>query len=216
MSSLPACVFCRRDTLRGILYETEHFFLLADHAPVVEGHVLILPRTHFACFGAVPADLDSELLQLKAQVTGFCRETYRAPIFFEHGVYHQTVFHAHLHAIPVDSFPEDVTDLAAAKGAHVESQADIRAWYQIHGHYFYLEGQVQNGSPAQATIFPPSEPLYRQVLGLLRSQSHSSGGWQPQPLRRLSGHPKIRAVESAWERYSSNRIQLSPHIHKVQ
>lgn len=203
MNSVPACVFCRRDTLSGILYETEHFFLLADNAPVVEGHVLILPRAHFACFGAVPADLDIELLQLKAQVTNFCRETYRAPIFFEHGVYHQTVYHAHLHAIPVDSFPEDVAALAVDSGAHVESQADIRAWYQTHGHYFYLEGLAQNGSLAQATIFPPSEPLYRQILGLLRSRSQDAGGWQPQPLRRLSGHPKIRAVASAWENYIS-------------
>jgi len=206
MSSLPTCVFCRRDTLRDILYETEHFFLLADHAPIVEGHVLILPRTHFACFGAVPADLDSELLRLKAQVANFSRETYQAPIFFEHGVYHQTVFHAHLHAIPVDSFPDDVADLAAAKGAQVESQADIRAWYQTHGQYFYLEGLARDGNPAQATIFPPNEPLYRQVLGLLRTQSHSSGGWQPQPLRRLSSHPKIRAVASAWEDYISNNV----------
>jgi diadenosine tetraphosphate (Ap4A) HIT family hydrolase len=203
MNSLPACVFCQRDTLRSILYETDHFFLLADHAPVVEGHVLILPHTHFACFGAVPADLDIELLQLKAQVTDFCRETYRAPIFFEHGVYHQTVFHAHLHAIPVDSFPEDVADLAATNGANVESQADIRAWYQTYGHYFYLEGLAQNDSPALAAIFPPNEPLYRQVLGLLRGRSQDSGDWQPQPLRRLSGHTKIRGVASAWERYKS-------------
>jgi diadenosine tetraphosphate (Ap4A) HIT family hydrolase len=207
MNSLPTCVFCRRDTLQGILHETEHFFLLADHAPVVEGHVLILPRTHFACFGAVPADLDSELLELKAQVTDFCRETYRAPIFFEHGVYHQTVYHAHLHAIPVDSFPADVADLGLAQGAHVESQADLRAWYQTHGHYFYLEGLAQNGSPARATIFPPSEPLYRQVLGLLRTQSQDAGGWQPQPLRRLSGLPKIRAVTTAWDHYISNGVQ---------
>jgi diadenosine tetraphosphate (Ap4A) HIT family hydrolase len=207
MNGLPTCVFCRPDTLTGILHETEHFFLLADHAPVAEGHVLILPRTHFACFGAVPDHLDAEFLNLKARVTSFCREAYRPPIFFEHGVYHQTVFHAHLHAIPIDSFPEDIAYLAADKGARVESQADIRAWYQTHGHYFYLERQAENSNPSQATIFPPSESVYRQVLGLLRNQSHNSGGWQPQPVRRLSGHPKIQAVASAWEHYMSDAVQ---------
>ncbi len=208
-SDRSVCVFCRHEKLSHILHETEHFLLLADHAPVVEGHVLILPRTHFACYGSVPASLDTELLNLKAMVASFCRETYQSPVFFEHGVYRQTVFHAHLHAMPLGTFPEDIVSVAAGKGAPIATQADIRSWYQERGQYFYLERLGANGNPAQATIFPPSEPLYHQVLGILRTHTGEPGGWKPQPVRRLTSDQKVRALASAWQRYMGQRYMSS-------
>ncbi|MGO8949940.1 MAG: HIT family protein [Ktedonobacterales bacterium] len=208
-SDPKTCVFCRHEALRNILHETEHFFLLADHAPVVEGHILILPREHFACFGSVPASLDSELFHLKAKVTDFFRQTYQTPVFFEHGVYHQTVFHAHLHALPIGSFPEEIARVAAAEGAFIEMQSDIRAWHQAHGHYFYLERLAGGDNPSQATIFPPNEQLYRQVLGILRDQTGDPGGWRPQPLRRLTGDNKVQSLADAWQSYMSGAVRRS-------
>src|SRR5215472_12281607 len=132
------CEFCQQETLSNILYQSEHFVLLADHAPVVSGHILILPRDHYTCYGAVPASLDAEFLDLKAHVTAFCRATYQDPVFFEHGVFHQTVFHAHLHVIPIGSFPDDIATIATEAARPITSQADIRDWYETQGHYFYL------------------------------------------------------------------------------
>ena len=131
---------------------------------------------------------------LKAHVTAFCRTVYQAPVFFEHGVYHQTVFHAHLHAIPIGSFPEDIAAISNVSGRPVASQADIRAWYERQGHYFYLEWVAGDGGLSNAAIFPAREELYYRVLALLREQTGGPGGWQPQPVRRLTGGPKIRAT----------------------
>jgi diadenosine tetraphosphate (Ap4A) HIT family hydrolase len=196
------CVFCRRDTLSNILHETEHFLLLADHAPVVNGHLLILPRAHFACFGAVPARLDAEFLDLKAQVSAFCRAVYQAPIFFEHGVYRQTVAHAHLHAIPIGSFPEEIVAISSVSGRLVTSQGDIRSWYETEGHYFYLERLAGEGRSPNATVFPPRGELYYRVLTLLRERTGGPGGWQPQPVRRLTSGEKIRALVNAWQQHA--------------
>jgi len=196
------CVFCQRDTLSNILYQSEHFLLLADHAPVVAGHILIVPRDHYTCYGAVPAPLDAEFLHLKALVTGFCRATYRTPVFFEHGVFHQTVFHAHLHVIPVGSFPDDIATIATEAGRPVVSQADIRDWYETQGHYFYLERLVGDDGVPHAAIYPPNQQLYYRVLGLLREQTGPPGGWSPQPMRRLTGTRKVQELTSAWRRYA--------------
>ena len=35
------CTFCQHSRITDILKETEHFLLAADHAPLVEGHLLI-------------------------------------------------------------------------------------------------------------------------------------------------------------------------------
>jgi diadenosine tetraphosphate (Ap4A) HIT family hydrolase len=123
------CVFCGGVDPTHVLRETEHFFLLADHAPAAEGHMLIIPRSHYACYGAMPAALDAELLRVKSQATTFLRTAYREPIFFKHGVYRQTVFHAHLHAIPLVSRFADVDELARMYGTAVQMQEDVRAWY---------------------------------------------------------------------------------------
>src|SRR5258705_857588 len=140
-----SCAFCARETLAPQLAETEHFFLLADHAPLVEGHLLIIPRAHYACFGALPVDLEDELLALKARVRAFFVARYQTPAFFEHGVFRQTVPHAHLHALPfgalavdLPALAGDLPALAAAGGAAARSLQDVRRWYAQHGHHFYL------------------------------------------------------------------------------
>ncbi len=49
----PDCVFCHRSEITDILKETPHFWLAADHAPLVEGHLLVIPKQHYACYGDV-------------------------------------------------------------------------------------------------------------------------------------------------------------------
>ena len=91
------CIFCKRTEISILLKETPNFLLAADHAPLVEGHILIIPKQHFACYGEVPAKLDEELFSLKHEVQRFFTRYYAPTVFWEHGIFKQTVFHAHLH-----------------------------------------------------------------------------------------------------------------------
>ena len=119
------CAFCQRSDIAGnILKETPAFLVVADHAPLIEGHILIIPKHHYACYGEVPAELDAELLALKSEVQVFFAQYYAPAIFWEHGVFRQTVFHAHLHCFPFGN-----TDYDIAERLHnliVHSQDDIR------------------------------------------------------------------------------------------
>src|SRR5215813_10304701 len=166
-----SCAFCHREALAGILAETDHFYLLADHAPLVEGHLLLIPRNHYACYGALPAQLEEEFLTLKRRVADFLGDAYRSPVFFEHGVFRQTVYHAHLHAIPFGPLNFGVHALAAADGRSVHTLGDVRSWYEERGPYFYIEQPPAHGDPAEAALFPPEERRYYVVLGMLRSSA---------------------------------------------
>ncbi len=185
--------------------ETASFIVLADHAPLVAGHILIIPRAHYACYGAVPAALDAELLALKRRAHRFLAARYRAPIFFEHGVFRQTVYHAHLHAIPSGEIDLGVATLASAgDGQPVRSRDDLRAWYAERGQYFYLEQPPRDDLPAEAAVFPPHLETYFRVLGLLRDTAAHAGGWQPAPERLANGRPKVEALEQHWRAFDAN------------
>jgi diadenosine tetraphosphate (Ap4A) HIT family hydrolase len=192
------CPFCQRETLDIVLEETPHFFLLVDHAPLTEGHLLIVPQAHYACYGSVPAAHDAELLDLKRRVHDFLTARYGPIVFFEHGVFRQTVYHAHLHAIPIGAAHFGLPDLASPDGSLVRSRDDVRAWYAQRGHYFYLEQPTAGDHAALAALFPPEMDRYWQVLGMLREAAGRRGQWQPQPVRRALGGGKMRSVADSW------------------
>lgn len=197
----PGCPFCARGNLELTLAETPSFYLLADHAPLVGGHMLIVPRAHYACYGAVPAHLDEEMLELKATVRRFLTEVYSAPTFFEHGVFRQTVFHAHLHAMPFGPVAWDLLGMAEGSGGVPSlGQETIRAWYARRGHYFYLEtpGDATGASAPQAAILPPEMGVYGRALSTLRQLSNAREGWSPPPLRYATRAPKLRTLAEAW------------------
>ena len=200
-----ACPFCRPAELEIILAETEHFYVLVDNAPLTEGHLLIVPHEHCPCFGAVPCAYDDELGALKARVAAFLEGTYRSVCFFEHGVFHQTVYHAHLHAIPLgadalaDNLPAEAED---ARGMLVQRQADVRAWYAAFGHYFFVEQTPHGEAPGIAALFPPDETVYFRVLARLVSAAGRHQPFQSQAGRRLTGAARMRSVSDAWARYS--------------
>ncbi|HEV2238884.1 MAG TPA: HIT family protein [Ktedonobacterales bacterium] len=198
---VAGCAFCLPERLDTILSETEHFRVVADFAPLVEGHTLIIPRQHFPCYGAVPLEYEAELVALKRRVARFFRERYRPPVFFEHGVFRQTVFHAHLHAFPLGAVNLRPFELAHPDGREVHTLADLRAWYEERGHYFYLEQPRADERPPEAAVFPPEEERYFTVLRSLRERTAAVGTFQPAAIRRLLAGPPVAALATAWREF---------------
>ena len=190
------CPFCARQNLQYMLTESQSFFLLADHAPLIEGHILLVPKGHYSCYGTVPPALEPEFLQMKALAAEFLRQTYRAPIFFEHGIFRQTVFHAHLHCFPFGSLE---LDLAAHHPTPAPHLADVRAWYVEKGQYFYFEQRMGEGQ-----LFLPEEVRYFSVLGALRQQAATHGAWSPPAERRENGRPKIASLVQKWQAFAQD------------
>lgn len=190
------CTFCTRDDLAVILKETPAFLLVADHAPLVEGHILLIPRDHYACYGAVPTALEPELEAIKAEVRVFGERYYRPIIFWEHGVFHQTIFHAHLHCFPFG--PTD-TGLLRRYGEPVKGLREVRGWYETQGHYFFYEQDDAR------YIFPAENARYFQVLSILHTGAERYGIWRPPQERQASGGPRIAALAQRWRAFSGQQ-----------
>ena len=194
----PNCAFCQRsDMTFNILKETRSFVLITDHAPLIEGHILIIPKTHYACYGNVPRELDTELFALKHEVQQFFAQYYAPPIFWEHGVFRQTVFHAHLHCFPFGNTAYDLTE--QLHSYVVRSQDDIRAWYASQGQYFYMEDATN------ALLFAPDIDRYMHIIKDVlwhgvATHTHQKH-WRSQQQRQAEGSPLITAAKNKWREF---------------
>src|SRR4051794_21679646 len=129
LESLPEppgpCPFCNLPPENFLLQETPSFYVIADHAPITPGHVLLIPRLHVPCLAELPESYDTEFATLKAQMGRFVADTYGAVTFWENGRFGQSVPHAHLHAF---AWAPDPARLANA-GSPVDGLPSLRKRY---------------------------------------------------------------------------------------
>lgn len=102
-SMLPDEPYARR-----VLLETPSFAVIPSLGPLVDGHVLLCPRSHFRSFAEIPRELHAEHDAVKATVRSLLREVYGRDVHvFEHGTGRAsdrtlcTVDHAHTHLVPL-------------------------------------------------------------------------------------------------------------------
>lgn len=95
-------IFCqiKEKLAKQIVEETANFYVLHDGFPLVEGHLLIIPKKHFRCFQEMDQSLIEEFQILKKRMISFLKTTYTQPVIFEHGIIGQTVLHMHVHLLP--------------------------------------------------------------------------------------------------------------------
>ncbi|MBI9081231.1 MAG: HIT family protein [Pseudodesulfovibrio sp.] len=101
------CIFCKivaGDIPCAKVFESETCLAFLDIAPVNEGHVLVLPKGHYATLMDIPGDLGGDLVQTLSQVGRAVMEVTGADGLnlmqnnFEAAG--QLVDHAHFHLIP--------------------------------------------------------------------------------------------------------------------
>ncbi len=199
----PDCTFCQRSEVADILKETPHFLLAADHAPLVEGHLLVIPRDHYACYGDVPVALDEELFAIKDELRLFYNQYYAPVVFWEHGVFRQTVFHAHLHCFPWGNLSYDLE--SNIHNTVVTAQEDIRSWYHAQGHYFYLEDATA------ALLFAPEMDRYMHIMQQVFQKGLTARGVPARmrsPQQRIAeGRPLIEMVKTRWAAFQAQSAQ---------
>jgi len=103
------CIFCQKT---DIVLENELAKAFWDIHPVREGHLLIVPKQHYATYFEVPATTKQALDDLLMTAKAFLDERYH-PAGYNIGINvnpaaGQTVMHAHIHLIP--RYQGDVKD----------------------------------------------------------------------------------------------------------
>jgi histidine triad (HIT) family protein len=185
-----ACAFCNRDATReNLVYEGRDFYVVADHAPIAEAHVLLIPREHYPHLAALPPHLHDEFESLKALLGDFVLGNYGSLTFWENGVFGQSVPHAHLHAISVN-FDSGVY---APHGPGFRGIRGLQERHAVDGsHYFTIEQQ------GEAHFLPPDWELYLSIVRFARNSRPLN--WRfDRDERRLRGRPIVEALIQRWD-----------------
>jgi len=192
----------RQDRWNKAIFETKNFLVLPSLGALVEGWLLIVPKNHYICVGALPSELSEEFSELKQYVRDMLQSIYGAAIFFEHGPYRQScdvgcgVDHAHLHVLPapaegnltaltLEYLPDGVSWSLA-------SEDDCRKAFLSEREYLYFEDQTGLSHIAIGEGFVSQ--TFRRVIAKLK-QKDDEYNWRQ--------HPQIENVDSTIERVTA-------------
>ncbi|WP_204120768.1 MULTISPECIES: HIT family protein [Levilactobacillus] len=103
------CVFCQKSS---IVLENDLAKAFWDNHPVRRGHLLIVPKQHYATYFDVPAETRAAMDALTFEAKALLDEKFQ-PAGYNIGINvapaaGQTVMHAHIHLIP--RYEGDVKD----------------------------------------------------------------------------------------------------------
>ena len=102
--TLENCPFCKMDSERDLIMESDTVFAIFDKYPVSKGHALIIPKRHCANYFDLTVEEQVKCLDLLNQVQKLISAQFK-PDGFNIGVNvndagGQTVPHVHIHLIP--------------------------------------------------------------------------------------------------------------------
>ena len=139
------CLFCQRDKIKeDILFKSENFFVKVGVGILAPGHVMVITKDHIPCFAELPKHLLRELTLLKGRVVETLELNFAEPIIYEHGVYGQSINHAHLHFLPKKNEYFDLSNIKEAifnglKSTRIDMMQQLADIHSKEGSYFYLE-----------------------------------------------------------------------------
>jgi diadenosine tetraphosphate (Ap4A) HIT family hydrolase len=154
MIPMENCPFCREfqgGTLpelcdagidSRILHETNRFVVMADISPLVPGHVMIVPKAHILCYGAVEDTARDEFSGIVNATRTILKEYYGPSVLLEHGTSSLApvadhVTHAHLHIVPADI---DICDsFVSFNTTTIANLSDLSHWAARDEEYLYFE-----------------------------------------------------------------------------
>lgn len=144
---LNECIFCdKKEISQGLLDETSNFYLRANMFPSSPGHVMIISKNHFSCFGDMQKNLDNEYLNLLEQSKERIAKYFSETIVTEQGIHGQSIKHAHTHIFPsvseiydfsekriIDFVPNEIPV------SRQEGLEDIKEIFRQEGQYVSIE-----------------------------------------------------------------------------
>lgn len=101
------CIFCKianGEIPSATLYEDDDFRVILDISPAAKGHMLVLPKEHYADIMAMPEELTAKAFILAKKMAAKLEQVLGCDgvnlIQNNHEAAGQTVFHFHIHIIP--------------------------------------------------------------------------------------------------------------------
>ena len=176
---MRACTLCSElgaptsaDRWNEPLFESPNFVALPSLGALVEGWILLVSKSHFVSFGAMPSSLIEEMNEFKRFLCAILDQCYGSVVAFEHGPSVASrsvgcgVDHAHLHLVPL------LFDLATEvspflPGNTTWETAGIQECQDAHDRgedYLYLEQPIGSGRIVTHEQF--GSQLFRRAIAM--------------------------------------------------
>lgn len=106
------CPFCNSSVDDTIFANSEHFLAIYNHAPILPGHTLVIPREHICSILELSDPELSEMMVFTKDVTNLLLTAFKVDAFNwsvqEKEAAGQSVAHLHLHIVP--RYPGDLPE----------------------------------------------------------------------------------------------------------
>ena len=190
---VPGCPLCFPDQVEPqLVAETKTFSLAADPRPLVEGHLLLLPRAHLPSLAALAPERGPELRELLDQVAGLLAREAGPPTALEYATAEGAEGHAHVHLIP-DLATEGLQP--AAEPLPADGPAELAAAWRRWGGYLWLWRGGHGRALPPASL--PGGGARRWLAATLAVQGRSA----PPEVGRAAA----RRWRRAWQRFQRER-----------
>ena len=139
------CLFCETAKIKqDILWESQDFYVKVGVGILGPGHVMLIPRKHVPCLAKLSAPLTKNFLSIKEKISNELKSSFSAPIMYEHGIYGQSIYHAHLHFLPKESQHYNLKNIKenlfiGLKPFKINHFLELKEIFKEDGSYFYLD-----------------------------------------------------------------------------
>lgn len=123
---------------RWVLTKSSYFTVLCDVHPLVEGHLLIIPKRHTSCAGEYTKEEWKDFLPLYQRMSDWVLREFGSVATFEHGKIGQTVFHSHIHILPFSGNSEQIVPEGEATLRPLQAVEKLVDIFQQEGQYLYV------------------------------------------------------------------------------
>ena len=97
------CLFCNKENIvTDIVYEDELVMAFMDMDPINEGHVLVVPKSHYLDVDEIPNEVLAHLMIISKKIVHAIKEIYEPDGYsiMQNGGEFNDVGHYHLHIFP--------------------------------------------------------------------------------------------------------------------
>lgn len=181
------CVFCDRTKVSDrLISENGDWYVAATLGQIVGGYVLVIPKEHISCMGALTSHQTKSMLKTTKKVCRalsleYQRNSFATPspvTMFEHGIVGQTIKHAHLHLLPtvIDLTQKIRTDFPEAEFEELQYAAHLQELYGKRPEP-YLFWTIPGGK-SMVCWNPPAPPQYLRLIMAKLLGYPERGNWR--------------------------------------
>jgi diadenosine tetraphosphate (Ap4A) HIT family hydrolase len=131
-SSNMTCPFCDESIIaREKFYESTHCYGIYNHKPIVQGHIMVIPKKHYQRLHELSAEEKHDLIDSVEACTRILKKAYGIPdfsILLQDGEKAgQTVPHLHFHIAPMNGSlaTRELVNLAKSKDRPLISDEEM-------------------------------------------------------------------------------------------